>query len=171
MLQTFFDCWSEVGIENEHFVQEIYTWWRNAWKGWRQVGSGTRRKGLKVICCFVVCYKWRIFFCRGPYYVEDYIELVISGDRESISFGYRVRVRREWEARISREEWFSLHAIGYVFLHHREQFCEDAANRPHVDLLSVVLLEQNQLWRTVPTSHYMSSQFSLHVLPQILCLH
>lgn len=77
-------------------------------------------------------------------------------------------VRTEGEAGLAGEEGLPVEVSGRTLLHHAEHLGEDAADGPHINSLSVVLLEEDELWCSVPASHNVAGQLTLHVLAQVL---
>mmetsp|Transcript_41843 Transcript_41843/g.94441 ORF Transcript_41843/g.94441 Transcript_41843/m.94441 type:complete len:250 (+) Transcript_41843:99-848(+) len=82
--------------------------------------------------------------------VEDHVQLVIAAGVE-VAVPLVLRIRRHREARASREQRPAV--AGPRALQHAEQLRVDAACRPDVDRLRVVVLKQNQLRCTVPSGN------------------
>ena len=101
-------------------------------------------------------------------HIEDHGELVVTSHGESVGLDAGVAIGTQREARLAREEGLSVQVSSRTLFHHAEHFGEDAADGPHVDSLSVVLLEEDELWRAVPTSDHVASQLALHVLAHVL---
>ena len=57
---------------------------------------------------------------------------------------------------LSREEALASLEVRTILLQGVEEFSKDDAGRPDVDLLSIVLLHENKLWRTVKPCRYMT---------------
>ena len=77
-------------------------------------------------------------------------------------------VRTEGEAGLAGEEGLPVEVSSSTLLHHTKHLSEDATDGPHIDGLSVVLLEENELRCSVPARHDVTSQLTLHVLTQVL---
>ena len=76
-------------------------------------------------------------------------------------------VGTEREAGLAGEERLPIHVRRSALLHHTQHLGKYASHRPHVDSLSVVLLQKNELRRTVPSGNDVAGQLSFHVFSHV----
>lgn len=69
----------------------------------------------------------------------------------------------EWETGGTWEKWGSIQESWGVFLDHIQEFCEDTPDTPDINSGSVVFLEKDKFWGSVPSGDNVSSKFSLDV--------
>ena len=93
--------------------------------------------------------------------------MIVLGNGESVSLDASVAVRAQREAGFAREERLTVEISGSALLHHTKEFSENTTNTPHINSLTVVFLEENELGCTVPPGHDVTSKLTLHVLALI----
>mmetsp|Transcript_2571 Transcript_2571/g.7642 ORF Transcript_2571/g.7642 Transcript_2571/m.7642 type:complete len:253 (-) Transcript_2571:301-1059(-) len=95
-------------------------------------------------------------------HLEDLNEHVRLALRVELRVPGMPPVRRQWEARGAWEQRPSVHDVRA--LEHAQQLRINAAHRPHIDRLGVILLEQDQLRGAVPPRHNVPRELLLQPL-------
>ena len=67
----------------------------------------------------------------------------------------------------SREEALASLEVRTILLQGVEKFAKDDAGWPDINLLAIVFLHENELWRTVKPSGHMAGKLTLHYLPKL----
>ena len=158
---------AEVGVELQHAVEQVYAFLARAWILFSHVETLVWRKALQVTDGLGVRHIRHLVVVGSAQDVEDDGELIVLRHREAIGLYPGMSVRAQGEARLTREKWLAIKVGWRTLLHHAEQLGKDAADRPHIDGLAVVLLQENELGGTVPTRHNVTRQLTFHVLAEL----
>lgn len=167
MLKGFIHTDAEVWVKLEHPVEEVGSLRRGSRVLGGHVHALVWRETLQVADGFSIGDVGDVVIIRCAKDVEDDSELVITSHRETVGLDPSVAIGAQREARFAWEQRLTVKVSWRALLHHTEQLGEDATYRPHVDGLTIVLLEEDKLWGTIPTCHNMTGQLPLHVLTQI----
>lgn len=73
--------------------------------------------------------------------------------RAASSIRLSLFARTEWEARLTREEGFTISVIFNMFFHHPQEFSKNTADCPHVNGSAVLFIEKNDFGSSVPARH------------------
>ena len=134
---------SEVWVELKHSVQKINAFGASSWVLVLHVHSIIGGETLQVSNSLGICDVADIFIVWCSKNIKDHCKLVITSDRETIGLDTGMSIWGKWEARLTREEWLTVHVSRCTLLHHTEKLSEDAAYRPHVNSLTVVFLQED----------------------------
>ena len=168
MIESLIDADTEVWVHLQHAVEQVDTLSVGAWILGSHVHTLDRLKAFQVGYSFGISDEGDVLVVGSPQNVENDCELVIAGDREPVVLDTSVAIRTQREAGPAWEERLTIQVGRCALLHHAEQLSKDAAYRPHVDGLTVVFLEKNELRSSVPARHDVTCELSLHILAKLL---
>mmetsp|Transcript_10393 Transcript_10393/g.22783 ORF Transcript_10393/g.22783 Transcript_10393/m.22783 type:complete len:275 (-) Transcript_10393:577-1401(-) len=154
-------------IDDKHFLQNVNTVRAGTGEALVEVLGCTLGEALHVHLSLLLLQRFNEAGIWVPEHPDDRSKLV------SVALGMKLIVtlvipcRGKREARRSREKRPAIAGIGNIALHHAQQLSKDASYPPDINLLIILLLQQNQLRRTVPARHDVLSQCTRHVVRRL----